>query len=64
MDKMAPIFADDILKCIYLNESDKIPIKISLKFVPRSQIDNKLALVQVMAWCLTGDKPLSEPMMA
>ena len=64
MDKMDPIFADDILKCIFLNESDKIPIEISLKFVPRSPIDNKLALVQVMAWCRTGDKPLYEPMMA
>ena len=25
-DKMAVILADDILKCIFLNESDKIPI--------------------------------------
>ena len=28
-----------------------------------SPIGNKSALVQVMAWCLTGDKPLSEPML-
>ena len=27
-------------------------------------IDNNLALVQIMAWCQTDDKPLSEPMMA
>ena len=26
--------ADDIFKCIFLNENDRIPIKISLKFVP------------------------------
>ena len=38
-------------------------IQISLKYVPRSPIDNKSALVQVMAWCQTGDKPLPEPMM-
>ena len=27
-------------------------------------IDNKSALIQKMAWCWTGDKPLSGPMMA
>ena len=61
---MATILADDIFKCIFLNESDKIPIQISLKFVPRNPIDNKPALVQVMAWRRAGNKPLSEPMMA
>ena len=34
------ILADDNFKCIFLNENDRIPIKISLKFVPRSPIDN------------------------
>ena len=60
---MAAILADNIFKCILLNENDRIPIKISLKFVPRSPIDNKPALVQVMAWHQTGDKPLCEPML-
>ena len=64
LDKMAAILADDIFKCIFLNENDKILIEISLKFVPRSSIDNKTALVQVMAWHWTVDKPLSEPMVA
>ena len=36
---------------------------LSLKFVPRGPINNILALVQIMAWCLPGDKPLSESMM-
>ena len=63
LDKMAAIFADDILKCIFVNENSRIPIEISLKFVPRSLIDYKPALVQVMAWCRTGDKPLPEPML-
>ena len=36
---------------------------MSLKFVPRSPIDNNAALVQVMAWHRTGNKPLPEPMM-
>ena len=45
LDKMTAILADDIFKCIFLNENDWIPIQISLKFVPRSPIDNKPALV-------------------
>ena len=61
LDKMATILADNNFKCIFLNENDRIPIRISLEFVPRSPIDNKPALVQVMAWHLTGNKPLSEP---
>ena len=40
-----------------------ISIRISLKFVPKGPIDNKSALVQVMAWCRTGDEPLPEPML-
>ena len=48
MDKMAAILADDI----------------SLKLVPRDPIDNKPALVQVIVWRRTGDKPLPELMMA
>ena len=56
-------FADDIFKCIFLNENVWIPIKISLKFVPEGPINNIPALVQIMAWRRPGDKPLSEPMM-
>ena len=32
-------------------------------FVPTSLVDNNPALVQVMAWRQTGDKPLPEPML-
>ena len=60
---MAAILADDIFNCIFLNENDRIAIHISLKYVPRSPADNKPALVHVMAWHWTGDKPLSGPMM-
>ena len=56
-------FADDIFKCIFLNENVWIPIKISLKFVPQGPINNIPALVQKMAWRQPGAKPLSEPMM-
>ena len=48
----------------FMSENDRISIKISLTFVPRSPIDNKPALVQVMAWRRIGDKSLPEPMMA
>ena len=52
-------FADDILS----NENAWIPITISLKFVPKGPIDNIPALVQIMAWRRSGDKPLSESLM-
>ena len=41
-----------------------VSINISLKFVPKGQINNIQALVQLIVWRLTGDKPLSEPMVA
>ena len=56
-------FTDDTFKRIFLNENVLISIKISLKFVPKGQINNIPALVQIMAWCRPGDKPLSEPRM-
>ena len=39
-----------------------ILIQISLKFDPMGPAGNKSALVQVMAWCRTGEEPLPEPM--
>ena len=56
-------FPDDILKWIFLNKNVWISIEIPLKFVPKGQINNIRALVQIMAWRCPGDKPLSEPMM-
>ena len=56
-------FADDISKCIFLNENVLISIKIPLKFIPKCPINNITALVQIMAWRRPGDKPLSEPIM-
>ena len=60
---MAAILVDDNFKCIFLNENNRIQIRISLKFVPSSLIANKPVLVQVMAWRQTGDKPLPELML-
>ena len=56
-------FPDDIFKCIFLNENVWISLKIWLKFVPKVPMNNIPAMVQIMAWRRSGDKPLSEPMM-
>ena len=56
--KMAAIF-----QTTFSNTFSWILINISLKFVPRGPINNIPSLVQIMAWCWPGDKPLSEPMM-
>ena len=56
-------FADDIFKRIFFNENIWISIEISLKFVSKGPINNIPALVQIMAWRRSGDKPLSKPMM-
>ena len=60
---MAAHLADDHFECNFFNENHRIPLRISLKFVPMSPINNKSALGQVMAWRRTGDKPLPEPML-
>ena len=45
LDKMAAISADDIFRCIFVNENCPIVIKISLKFIPMGPIDYNPALV-------------------
>ena len=54
-------FADDTFNRIFVNENVRISIKFSLKFVPKRQINNIPALVQIMALRRPGDKPFSEP---
>ena len=56
-------FADDVFKCIFLNENVWIVLKISLNIVPWGPISNIPSLVRIMAWRRPGDKSLSEPMM-
>ena len=53
-------FPDDIFKCIFMF---CVSIQISRKFLPSGPINNKSALVHVMAWCQTGNKPLPEPIL-
>ena len=50
-------FADDILKCTFVNEKFCILnyIRISLKFVSNCPIDKKPVLFQIMAWCRPAD---------
>ena len=55
--------ADNIFKYIHFNENFWIIHKISPKYVPYGFNNKMTALVQIMAWCRTGDEPLSEPML-
>ena len=57
-------FTDGIFKYIFFNEKVWILIKISLKLVPMGSINDEPSLVHIMACRPSGDKPLSEPMMA
>ena len=54
-------YPDDIFNCIFVTEIVWILIEMSLKFVPKGQINKIPALVQIMAWLRPGDKPLTEP---
>ena len=56
-------FEDGIFTCIFLNENVWISLKISLKFVPKVQINKIPALIQIIALHRPGNKPLSELMM-
>ena len=53
-------FEDDIFKCIFWNENMWILNNVSLKFIRKGPINNIPALVQIMAWRRSGDKPISE----
>ena len=57
LDKMAAISHATIMKTFFIS------IGISLKFVPKSPIDNRTVLVQGMAWHWRCDKPFPEPML-
>ena len=56
-------FEDDTFMRIFLKENVRISIKVSLQFDPKVPMNNIPALVQIMAWCHPGNKPLSEAMM-
>ena len=55
-------YAGDPFKRIFLGETVRSTMDISLLFVPKGQINNIPAMVQIMAWRRPGNQPLSEPM--
>ena len=57
-------FANNIFKCIFVNEKFYVLIPISLKFASKGSIGNESALVQVMVWRRTGNKPLPKTKLA
>ena len=61
-DKMAVILQTTFSN-IFLNEIIWISIKMSLHFAPKRPINTTSPLVQIMAWCRVGDKPLFESML-
>ena len=50
------------MAAIFKNENVWISIKVSLKFVPKGPINNIPTPIEIMAWRLPADKPLSETM--
>ena len=61
LDKMTTNLADNVFKCIFMNEKFCISIRISLKFVPSGPIDNRPALFQEI--CKQATKPLPDPVL-
>ena len=55
--------ADDILKCIFVDENMIISAATSLEFGLKSWISNRPIFVQIMAWYRKGNTPLFEPVM-
>ena len=53
-----------IYKWISLSENNCIFIQVSLTSVPEGSLENNLALLLILAWRQTSDRPLSETMMA
>ena len=52
---------DDIFKCIFVKEIWCTLIQMALAFDVIGTIENNSAMVRVMAWRGTSDKPLPEP---
>ena len=68
-DKMATIFQTTLsnafswMKILEFRLKFPWSLFVGSKLVPKSLISDIPALVQIMAWCGPGNKPLSEPMM-
>ena len=56
-------FEHNIFNYIFVEENLCILVQIRLTFVLKGLIDNELALIQVMAWYQTGNRPFTEPLL-
>ena len=63
-DKMVDVLQKTFLNGFSWMKMVEFRLKIPLKFVHKSPVDNNPALVQIMAWCWTGDKSLSQPVVS
>ena len=63
VNTLSPLFSKRHFQMHFL-EWKLISIKISPKFVLDGPINSIPALIPIMVWCQSGDKPLSESMMA
>ena len=63
-DKMAAILQMTFSNSFSCKKNVCILIQMSLKFVPKSLINNNTTLFKIMVWRLSGDKPLSGPKIA
>ena len=57
-------FADIIFKFVFFCANCLILIHVSLKYNPTGPMNNNPAFIEIMPWHQTGNKSLSEPMMA
>ena len=62
-DKMAAIFRTTFSNRFSWMKKDEFRLRFHWFFFPEGPINNIPALAQIVAWCRSGDKPLSEPMM-
>ena len=58
------VFVNDFFKNFSLNNCFYLLIKIPMIFVTKGPINNIGTSIHIMVWRRSGDKPLSEPMMA
>ena len=56
-------FAEDIIKCIFLNENMYILFDTAIAIWPQVPINNTPALDEIMTRHRTGDKPSTKPIM-
>ena len=62
LNVMAAILQTTFTQVFFQNEDYDILIQYLLQFVPKCPMDNKAAMVRVMAWYKIGDKSLHKLM--